>query len=383
DGAQEEGACSQIFRSKGGSEEDAHQGGSDSSQQSRPGEARHDMNELFYCYDEDQDGQIERVEFLDAEERRLGKGDFGPRQRKESMAWLKDAGAVGTPAGGMYLSCENFKTATLKKSCELSEIGENAATAEPDKLADWIWENHMKSLAEALYGKMAEKGGTTAADISHLKNKFKQLDLNMDGLLDLSELKQVLQQGKSDMKDSDVETLFKAVNTKGSGKVSFSEFVDFCFEPPKLEAGGKIAPPSYPLAIDFKDLKKHLNEAKSFGRSVLVLSSGKDQLETFLGFQDNGLIDCKQIIGELYVGKTKTKEEWQAEAKKILMGAMTDTRGAANCRALHVRMGNSAFNWVGFCSDNSVPSDIFAGNAPKSWASSTNPGMKQLGTDSR
>eukprot|EP00419_Tripos_fusus_P011503 CAMPEP_0172663124 /NCGR_PEP_ID=MMETSP1074-20121228/5726_1 /TAXON_ID=2916 /ORGANISM="Ceratium fusus, Strain PA161109" /LENGTH=470 /DNA_ID=CAMNT_0013479073 /DNA_START=52 /DNA_END=1464 /DNA_ORIENTATION=+ len=239
------------------------------------------LEKIFTFYDEDQDGQIERIEWLDGEEKRLGKLDFGPKNRKEAIAWFKEAGAVGTPVDGMFLSKENFKTALVKKVAEESGI---SASAEPGRLAAFLRESRAVAFAEVV--------------------------------------------------------------TAGGAAASSSA--------PQPE-GAPAEPPTYPLTIKFKDLMEATREATYFKRAVLVLSNDKTEVETFLNYRSTQLIDCKQIINETCIQKSKSKEDAQAEARKQLTAAMNSS---GFTKPLHIRLSNSAFDLTKFCGDE-VPADIF------------------------
>lgn len=117
------------------------------------------IKEMFTCYDTDEDGLIERVEFLEGEEKRIGRLELTIKMRKERLAWFKAAGAEGTPIDGMFLSPEKFKDAVVKEACSESDFKET----EPGKLADWIWENRGQALAAACYTAKPDEQGIGAA----------------------------------------------------------------------------------------------------------------------------------------------------------------------------------------------------------------------------
>ena len=107
------------------------------------------LSESFKCSDTDE-GQLERVEFLDGEEKRLGRLEFGPRQRKAAFQWFKEAGAEGMPITGMFLSQKKWKAAYVSSVIEQSGIRDDTA-----KLAEWIWDEKAKYLVAACYRKPA------------------------------------------------------------------------------------------------------------------------------------------------------------------------------------------------------------------------------------
>lgn len=101
------------------------------------------LDELFRCFDSDEDGQIEREEYLECCEKIAGILDesFGPKQRKQKMAWYKEAGAEGSPEDGMYLSKEKWQAALVKTASA------EASTDEEPKIAAWLWKSYGKKLA--------------------------------------------------------------------------------------------------------------------------------------------------------------------------------------------------------------------------------------------
>lgn len=64
-----------------------------------------------------------------------------------------------------------------------------------------------------------------------IKGKFRQLDSNRDGMLDINELTVMLKKGRDDITDQEIQALFSKVDVDGSGRVTFNEFVDFIFAP--------------------------------------------------------------------------------------------------------------------------------------------------------
>jgi len=107
------------------------------------------LDQVFKCFDADQDGQIEREEFLACQEKLAEVLDesFGPKQRKVKMAWYKDAGAEGTPTDGMYLSREKWQAAFLATAATESSIPPDQET----KLASWMWKSYAKKLVQSFF----------------------------------------------------------------------------------------------------------------------------------------------------------------------------------------------------------------------------------------
>lgn len=107
------------------------------------------LDELFRCFDADQDGQIEREEFLACWEKlaEILDQSFAPKQRKEKVAWFKEAGAEGTPADGMYLSREKWQKVWLITASTESGV---PVDQEP-KLAAWMWSTYVKKLVGVFF----------------------------------------------------------------------------------------------------------------------------------------------------------------------------------------------------------------------------------------
>lgn len=144
---------------------------------------------------------------------------------------------------------------------------------------------------------------------------------------------------------------------------------EICYPKPKAgEApadgaadGGEVAapgsPPEWPITIPFTDLEKAIKEAQRWERSVLVLSCGKDEVETFLSYRPVATCDCTKLMGEWLIGKSKSKEQVQEDASKALQLAM-NSHGF--CQPLHIRLATSAFDLKGFCDPMKFPSSFFS-----------------------
>jgi len=322
------------------------------------------VGEMFVCYDQDYDDLIERVEFLDGEEHRVGRIDFGFKQRKEAFQWFKDAGATGNATDGMFLTKEQFKEAMVKTAkAEMDAL----KAADPAKcpfkeVAEYLWETRAKALIEAFYRASALSHGTSAENIVKLKMQFAGLDVNHDGYLEFAELSALLRKLDPSMAEEGVRLLFNEVDKAGHGKVAFTDFVDYVFATPKaptaaVDKARADKPIVYPITIPFTDLKKCLQEARHAGRMALILASGLEQVETFLTYQQNQTIDCKELLGKIFVAKTMSMEEGQELAIKKLKYALD---GNGFCQPLHVRLANSAFDWKKFCCKD-FPPEVFSG----------------------
>jgi len=68
-----------------------------------------------------------------------------------------------------------------------------------------------------------------------LKARFRECDLNRDGMLDKHELGRLLRMGRPEFTDREVTWLFLSVDKDCSGKIDFDEFVDFLFHRPTAQ----------------------------------------------------------------------------------------------------------------------------------------------------
>jgi len=245
------------------------------------------LEDIFKMYDQDEDGRIERVEWLEGEERRLGKLGFGPKVRRASVHWFKEAGAEGTVTDGMFLDFEKFKTAYLTTSVQESGIPAN----EPLKLSEWIMEEKAQGLFRV------------------------------------------------------------CCKTRPSLTQNTSELL-----PPPVTS--TAAAPRYPITCTLRDVVRRFEEARQFGKMVLVLQNGKDDVETFMKYRNYVPIDSKQILSEMLIRKSKSKEECAAEVGQKLRSGMYSN---GFCKPLWIHMGNSAFNWNGFCCEE-FPDEVFSGS---------------------
>lgn len=239
------------------------------------------LDELFLLYDLDEDEQMERIELLEGEEKRLGM-DFGPKERKATIAWFKEAGAQGTPVDGMFLPKEKWKVAMRAKATE-------GAKEKQQKTSEWLKEEYAKLLDPQKKG--SSSGGPEGA----------------------------------------------------GGELSA--------ELPK--------PPEYPLTFQFKELTEKIEEASRFNKNVLILTSDKGEVETFMNYRNFVLMDCKMYVSRVFALKNMSLEDAQAEAKqKLVLGMNT----SGFCKPIHVRLNNSALDWERFCSEDGFPAEVFDKN---------------------
>uniref|UniRef100_A0A7S2ACI8 Calmodulin n=1 Tax=Alexandrium andersonii TaxID=327968 RepID=A0A7S2ACI8_9DINO len=77
-----------------------------------------------------------------------------------------------------------------------------------------------------------------------LKQKFKELDRNHNGMLEMEEFGELLRQKGNEFSDDEVKLLFDSVDRNKTGRIMFDEFVDYIFsqrQPKKLTKKERIA----------------------------------------------------------------------------------------------------------------------------------------------
>lgn len=72
-------------------------------------------------------------------------------------------------------------------------------------------------------------GVVPAKKVKEIKEKFRELDENGDGTLEIQELEKMLRNGNPDMTHHECKVLFRSVDKSGDGVVGFEEFVDFVY----------------------------------------------------------------------------------------------------------------------------------------------------------
>mmetsp|Transcript_50918 Transcript_50918/g.146273 ORF Transcript_50918/g.146273 Transcript_50918/m.146273 type:complete len:815 (-) Transcript_50918:61-2505(-) len=72
-------------------------------------------------------------------------------------------------------------------------------------------------------------GGAAQAAASRLKQRFRELDTDRNGLLDRNELAGLLNYNGNSVSEKEVDNLMRCIDTNGSGQINFAEFVDFIF----------------------------------------------------------------------------------------------------------------------------------------------------------
>lgn len=73
------------------------------------------------------------------------------------------------------------------------------------------------------------EGSSLEQEREEIKCKFRELDMNEDGLLDFDELSSLLRQGREDITDKELRSLFDSVDADASGTIDFEEFVDYIY----------------------------------------------------------------------------------------------------------------------------------------------------------
>mmetsp|Transcript_64674 Transcript_64674/g.140877 ORF Transcript_64674/g.140877 Transcript_64674/m.140877 type:complete len:233 (+) Transcript_64674:83-781(+) len=84
------------------------------------------------------------------------------------------------------------------------------------------------------------------------KKKFKELDINGDGLLSAEELHSFLKKGNPDMTRRETEMLFRTLDKSGDGLINFSEFVDYVMGgcEAAVEKVKSSHPKAHPVQVD-------------------------------------------------------------------------------------------------------------------------------------
>eukprot|EP00438_Fugacium_kawagutii_P028359 Skav219254 [mRNA] locus=scaffold1242:325652:347129:+ [translate_table: standard] len=114
--------------------------------------------------------------------------------------------------------------------------------------------------------------------------------------------------------------------------------------------------------IGFRELSLALSAAHDLGKVALVVANGLEEVERYLHYACEGLIDGKQLIGEVFIKKNQSLEEAKEMLRDLLLSAM-ETHGVGV--SLHLRMGDSACDIQRFCADSLFPAEVFGG--PRRW----------------
>lgn len=249
------------------------------------------LEELFKFYDRAGEGEIERLDLLEVEELRLGQLDFPMKVRKETLQWFKDSGATGDAVKGLFLSKENWMIAMKKKANEESAVPNDAGEV-PEVQDPAAW-------LRRTYGKLWE------------------LNAPKPGR-----------------------------GGGGSGEVG---------EDGEVEPPDWLKPGAEPLTIDFKELSAKMGESQKFRKNVLICTSGKTEVETFISYRDIITVDGKGIVSRVFALKNASLEQVQEEAKASLEIAM-NAKGF--CKQIHFRLNNSALDFSRFCCPG-FPAEVF------------------------
>ena len=59
------------------------------------------------------------------------------------------------------------------------------------------------------------------------------------------------------------------------------------------------------MYIALQELDARIQEAGLFGKRVLVLTSGREAVERFLEYQVGPVVDCMQLLNEVYLKKVR------------------------------------------------------------------------------
>lgn len=121
--------------------------------------------------------------------------------------------------------------------------------------------------------------------------------------------------------------------------------------------------PAWPLKVGLRELPLALSAAHDFGKVGLVVANGLEEVERYLLYSCEGLIDGKQLIGEVFIKKNQSLEEAKEMLRDLLLSSM-ETHGVGV--SLHIRMGDSACDLQRFCGDGMFPAEVFGG--PQRWS---------------
>lgn len=139
---------------------------------------------------------------------------------------------------------------------------------------------------------------------------------------------------------------------------NFNEFAQN-FDLQKLAAPADI--PEWPIKIGLRELATSISVAHLFGRVPLVLCGQASMVETFFMYTAEAVIDAKQILGDMFVQKSKTLGMVQGELHDKLLASM-ETHGYG--LSLQIRMGNTACDFKGkLCRQGAFPAEVFGGPA--------------------
>ncbi|CAE7258234.1 ADL1 [Symbiodinium sp. CCMP2456] len=117
---------------------------------------------------------------------------------------------------------------------------------------------------------------------------------------------------------------------------------------------------TWPVKIGLKELQLALIAAHDSGKVPLVIANGLEQVEQFLLYSCDGLIDGKQLISEVFIKQSATLDEARERLKESLLSTM-ESHGSG--LSLHVRLGDSACDFTNFCAPNLFPAEVFGGPA--------------------
>jgi Ca2+-binding EF-hand superfamily protein len=281
--------------------------GGDTSKEAGEKDLEHVMTNLFRCFDYDEDGFVEKMEFLDGIERIKGyiegsKTQLELKERKAGVAWFNACEGVEKEGRDSYMPPKVFHAYVPQYLCDLflktsTFLDEQIRTFDPNVSP----------------GKLAEFIQYRFAD-SWLQERFPK------------------------------------------------EFAAPAAEV-KVDAQGKPVPPTYPIKVPFTGLKRALEDAKKFGLPAVVVHGDdpdNEACETYFKYQNFAVVDCKGAIGEVSVRKTKTKAEWKAEVHKSLQVALTGTTpGKTLPKPIWFRFNTGVWPLVEYLGDDGLPPELF------------------------
>eukprot|EP00746_Dinoflagellata_sp_MGD_P004476 gnl/MRDRNA2_/MRDRNA2_108653_c0_seq1.p1 gnl/MRDRNA2_/MRDRNA2_108653_c0~~gnl/MRDRNA2_/MRDRNA2_108653_c0_seq1.p1 ORF type:complete len:515 (+),score=140.55 gnl/MRDRNA2_/MRDRNA2_108653_c0_seq1:80-1546(+) len=266
------------------------------------------LDDLVKCYDASENGSIERVDLLEAEEKIEGflqgipNTQLGVKERKALVAWFKECGAEGNPTDGMFLAFDKFKQNFPKRFAARLKVSDHL----DERVLAYDPEVHPGLFADFLRVRIVDP---------FLKLRFP-----------------------------------KAYATADAGEGG--------------DGGPVKPPPTYPITVTLKEMGPAMDEARAHQLPVLIVQQGVAEVETFLSYQSTSCFDCKQAINELFVSKKKTQDEVKEEVRTKLRDAIKGQQNmdGASCfpKPLWFRLSNSAFALSDYIDDEKcLPIKVF------------------------
>ncbi|KAL3585775.1 hypothetical protein D5086_012642 [Populus alba] len=128
-------------------------------------------------------------------------------------------------------------------------------------------------------------------EVEDIKEMFKKMDTDNDGIVSIEELKTGLQSFGSQLGESEVQMLIEAVDANGKGKLDYGEFV------------------AVSLPLQRMDNDEHLRKAFSYfdkdGNGYIEPDELRDAL------MEDGADDCTDVANDIFQEVDTDKVNWQ------------------------------------------------------------------------